>query len=140
MDYVSGKAPAIGSMLEQLIPRSVAGEELVIGGRRGEIYLEVLQEKEKLSELKTLLGEFFNREMRIKFVEMEAEERARNHNVVEKRQLKESDLARKIKKETREHPMVKEAMDIFNGELKSVKVLGKTAREPEDMQAKEEEI
>ena len=71
---------------------------------------------------------------------MEAEERARNHNVVEKRQLRESDLARKIKKETREHPMVKEAVDIFKGELKSVKVLGKAAREPEDIQAKEEEL
>jgi DNA polymerase-3 subunit gamma/tau len=140
VNFINGKAPGIGSMLEQLIPRNVAGEELVIGGKRGEIYLEVLQEPEKLSELQALLREFFNREMRVKFVEMEAEERARNHNVVEKRQQKESDLARKIKKETREHPMVKEAMDIFGGELKSVKVLGKATREPEDVQSKEEEL
>ena len=140
VEFINGKAPIIGSMLEQLIPRSVAGEELVIGGKRGEIYLEVLQEQEKMSELQALLREFFNREMRVKFVEMEAEERARNHNVVEKRQQKESDLARKIKKETREHPMVKEAMEIFGGELKSVKVLGKATREPEDQQSKEEEL
>ena len=140
VEFINGKAPSIGSMLEQLIPRNVAGEELVIGGKRGEIYLEVLQEQEKMSALQALLREFFNREMRVKFVEMEAEERARNHNVVEKRQQKESDLARKIKKETREHPMVKEAMEIFGGELKSVKVLGKATREPEDMQSKEEEL
>ena len=140
VEFINGKAPSIGSMLEQLIPRNVAGEELVIGGKRGEIYLEVLQEQEKMSELKALLREFFNREMRVKFVEMEAEERARNHNVVEERQQKESDLARKIKKETREHPMVKEAMEIFGGELKSVKVLGKAKREPEDMPSKEEEL
>jgi len=140
VEFINGKAPGIGSMLEHLIPRNVAGEELVIGGRRGEIYLEVLQEREKMSELQALLKEFFSREMRVKFVEMEAEERARNHNVVEKRQQKESDLARKIKKETRDHPMVKEAMDIFGGELKSVKVLGKATREPEDMQPKEEEL
>jgi DNA polymerase-3 subunit gamma/tau len=140
VEFINGKAPSIGSMLEHLIPRNVAGEELVIGGKRGEIYLEVLQEQEKMSELQALLREFFNREMRVKFVELEAEERARNHNVVEKRQQKESDLARKIKKETREHPMVKEAMEIFGGELKSVKVLGKVTREPEDMQSKEEEL
>jgi DNA polymerase-3 subunit gamma/tau len=140
VEFINGKAPSIGSMLEQLIPRNVAGEELVIGGKRGEIYLEVLQEQEKMSELQALLREFFNRDMRVKFVEMEAEERARNHNVVEKRQQKESDLARKIKKETREHPMVKEAMEIFGGELKSVKVLGKATREPEDVQSKEEEL
>jgi DNA polymerase-3 subunit gamma/tau len=140
VEFVNGRAPSIGSMLEHLIPRNVAGEELVIGGRRGEIYLEVLQEREKMSELQALLQEFFNREMRVKFVEMEAEERARNNNVVEKRQQKESDLARKIKKETRDHPMVKEALEIFGGELKSVKVLGKATREPEDIQPKEEEI
>ena len=140
VEFINGKAPGIGSMLEHLIPRNVAGEELVIGGRRGEIYLEVLQEREKMSELQALLQEFFNREMRIKFVEMEAEERARSHNVVEKRQQKESDLARKIKKETRDHPMVKEAVEIFGGELKSVKVLGKATREPEDLQTKEEEL
>ncbi|MGD8352585.1 MAG: DNA polymerase III subunit gamma/tau, partial [Pseudomonadota bacterium] len=140
VDFVNERAPGIGSMLEQLIPRNVAGEELVIGGKRGEIYLEVLQEREKIEELAKLANEFFNREMKVKFVEMEAEERARNHNVVEKRQLRESDLARKIKRETREHPMVKEALEIFDGDLKSVKVLGKTVMEPEDPQTTEEEI
>jgi len=138
--FISNKSPSMGSMLEQLIPLNVAGEELVIGGRKGEIYLEVLQEQDRKSELLLLLQEFFNREMRIKFVEMEAEERARNHNVVEKRQQKESDLARKIKKETRDHPMVKEALKVFEGELLSVKVLGKATGEPEDMQSKEEEL
>ena len=140
LEFINGRAPSIGSMLEQLIPRNVAGEELVLGGRRGEIYLEVLQERERLSELQALLREFFNREMRVKFVEMEADERAKNFNIVEERQQRESDLDRKIKKETREHPMVKEAMEIFGGELKSVKVLGKATREPEDMQSKEEEL
>jgi DNA polymerase-3 subunit gamma/tau len=140
VEFINGKAPSMGSMLEHLIPLSVAGEELVIGGRKGEIYLEVLQERDKISELQVLLQEFFNREVRVKFVEMEVEERARNHNVVEKRQQKESDLARKIKKETREHPMVKEAMEVFKGELISVKVLGKATREPEDMESKEEEL
>jgi len=140
IEFINGKAPSIGSMLEQLIPKNVAGEELVIGGRKGEIYLEVLQERERMSELKALVREFFNRDMRVKFVEMDPQERARNHNVVEKREQKESDLARKIKKETREHPMVKEAIELFGGELKSVKVLGKPTREPEDMQSKEEEL
>lgn len=140
VEFINGKAPSLGSMLEHLIPVNVAGEELVIGGRKGEIYLEVLQERDRISELQVLLQEFFNREVRVKFVEMEVEERARNHNVVEKRQQKESDLARKIKKETREHPMVKEAMEVFKGELISVKVLGKATREPEDVESKEEEL
>ncbi len=35
---------------------------------------------------------------------------------------------------------VKEAIEVFEGELISVKVLGKATREPEDRQSKEEEL
>ncbi len=138
--FLSSRAPGLGSMLEQLVPIKVAGEDLVIGGRKGEIYLEVLQEQERLRELQALLREFFNREVRVKFVEMAAEERAKNHNAVEKRQIKESDLARRIKKETKEHPMVVAALEIFDGDLKSVKVLGQAAVESPEETAKEEEL
>ena len=127
-------------MLEQLIPVNVAGEELVIGGRKGELYLDMLQEKDKQAELAELCREFFNRDMRLKFKEMNNEERSKNSNVVEKREKLESDLARKIKKETREHPMVKEAMEAFGGELKTVKVLGQSSGEPSESELKEEEL
>jgi DNA polymerase-3 subunit gamma/tau len=140
VDFVNGKAPSIGSMLEQLVPVNVAGEELVIGGRKGELYLDMLQEREKQAELAALCREFFNRDMRLKFKEMNNEERSKNSNVVEKREKLESDLARKIKKETREHPMVKEAMEAFGGELKTVKVLGQSTGEPSESELKEEEL
>jgi DNA polymerase-3 subunit gamma/tau len=140
VEFVNGKTPSIGSMLEQLIPVNVAGEELVIGGRKGELYLDMLQEKDKQAELAALCREFFNRDMRLKFKEMNNEERSKNSNVVEKREKLESDLARKIKKETREHPMVKEAMEAFGGELKTVKVLGQSSGEPSESELKEEEL
>ncbi len=78
--------------------------------------------------------------MRVMFKEMNDEERSKNSNVVEKRQKLESDLARKIKKETREHPMVREAMEVFGGELKTVKVLGQSTGEPAEIEPKEEEL
>ena len=140
VQFVNGKMPSIGSMLEQLIPVKVAGEELVIGGRKGDLYLDMLQEQDKRADLSALSREFFNRDMRLKFQEMNDEERSKNSNVVEKRQKLESDLARKIKKETREHPMVREAMKVFEGEMKTVKVLGQSTGEPSEIEPKEEEL
>ncbi|MDT8396180.1 MAG: DNA polymerase III subunit gamma/tau [bacterium] len=140
VQFVNGKMPSIGSMLEQLIPVKVASEELIIGGRKGELYLDMLQEREKLAELAALAKQFFNRDMLLKFKEMNSEERSKNSNVIEKRQQMESDLARKIKKEAREHPMVREAMEIFSGELKAVKVLGQGAGEASEVESKEEEL
>jgi len=139
LHFVNGKAPNIGSLLEQLVPVKVTDEEVVIGGREGELCLEVLQEREKTVELQGLMKEFFNRDVFVKFREMDQAERAKNHNSVEKKQKKESDLARKIRKETKEHPAVLSALDLFQGEIESVKVLGQAAAEISTMDNKEEE-
>ena len=137
--FVGRKAPNIGSMLEQLIPVKVSDEEVIIGGRKGELCLDFLQEKEKSKELQGLMKEFLNREVKIQFRAMDPEEREQNHNAVEKRQKKESDLARKIKRETKENPVVKNALEIFDGEMESVRVLGQTTVDSSTDQSKEEE-
>jgi DNA polymerase-3 subunit gamma/tau len=139
LQFVNGRAPNIGSLLEQLVPLKVTDEEIVIGGRKEELCLEVLQEREKTVELQNLMMEFFNREVLVRFKEMDQAERAKNHNSVEKKQIKESDLARKIRKETREHPAVKDALELFQGEIESVKVLGQAASDASPMENKEEE-
>jgi DNA polymerase-3 subunit gamma/tau len=139
LNFVSGKAPSIGSLLEQLIPLKVTDEEVIVGGRKGELCLEVLQEKDKTVELQDLMKEFFNRDVAVRFREMDQEEREKNHNSVEKRQKKESDLARKIRRETREHPAVVNALDLFQGEIESVRVLGQAASEVTPVENKEEE-
>jgi hypothetical protein len=137
--FVAEKAPNIGSMLEQLIPLKMSDEEVVIGGRQGELCLEVLQEREKTRELQALMKDFLSRDVEVRFKAMDPEEREKNHNAVEKRQKKESDLARKIKKETRENPVVKNVLEIFKGEVESVNLLGQTAIENSPDQSKEEE-
>jgi DNA polymerase III gamma/tau subunit len=139
LNFVSNKAPNIGSLLEQLVPVKVTDEEVVIGGGKGEIWLEVLQEKEKAVELQNLMKEFLNREVVLKFREMDQVEREKNHNAVEKKQKKESDLARKIRKETKDHPAVKNALDLFQGEIESVRILGQSVSDTSPVENKEEE-
>lgn len=137
--FVSGKAPNIGSMLEQLIPVKMTDEEVIIGGRKGELCLDVLQERDKANELQALMRDFFSRDVTVNFRAMDAMEREKNHNAIEKRQKKESDLARKIRRETKEHPAVIDALEMFQGEIESVKILGQVAKDATQMEDKEEE-
>ena len=137
--FVASKAPNIGSMLEQLVPVKVSDEEVIIGGCKGELCLDFLQEKEKSEELQILMKEFLNRDVKVRFRTMDSEEREQNHNAVEKRQKKESDLARRIKRETKENPVVKNALEIFEGEIEAVRVLGQSTVESTTDKSKEEE-
>ncbi len=127
VSFIAGTSPSIGSMLEQLVCIKLGGEELVIGGKKGELYLDILSEKEKVGELEGLLHGFFARKMRVKFKELNDEERLQNHTIVEKKDRQESDLARKIRKETMEHKVVKAAMEIFQGEMEGIRVLSQMA-------------
>ena len=140
VSFVVEKSPSIGSMLEQLVCVTLAGEELVIGGNKGELYLDILGERDKILELEELVGDFFSRRMKVRLKELNSEERRQNHTIVEKNEKKESDLARKIKKETMEHKAVKAAMEIFHGELEGIRVLTPMAGESVEADEKEEEL
>jgi len=127
-------------MLEQLVCVTLVGDELVIGGKKGELYLDILGEREKMLEMEELVGDFFSRKINVRLKELNNEERRQNHTIVEKKEKKESDLTRKIKKETVEHKAVRAAMEIFNGELEGIRVLNPLAGESMGADEKEEEL
>jgi len=139
VDFINGQMPNIGSILEHLVCLKIAGDELVIGGAAGELYLEILNEREKKSVLEHLVGEFFSRSMRVRLTEMDTVERTRNQNIIEKNENRESDFARKIRKETLEHAAIKNAIEIFNGKVERVRVLSSWAPETLEIEEKEEE-
>jgi DNA polymerase-3 subunit gamma/tau len=139
VEFIGDKVPSIGSILEHLVCVKIAGDELVIGGKKGEWYMEFLGEREKMVELIKLVSDFFSRDMKVKLVELDAEEQAGNSNLLEKKERKESDLARKIRKETLEHHAIKGAMEIFHGEVESVRVLSGKASDVMEINGKEEE-
>ncbi len=140
VSFITAASPSIGSMLEQLVCIKLGGEELVIGGKKGELYLDILSEKEKVGELEALLNEFFVRKMRVRFKELNDEERLQNHTIVEKKDRQESDLARKIRKETVEHKAVKAAMEIFQGEMEGIRVLSQKVGADTKIEEKEEDV
>ena len=86
-----------------------------------------------------MVGEFFSRSMRVRLTEMDTVERTRNQNIIEKNENRESDFARKIRKETLEHAAIKNAIEIFNGKVERVRVLSSWAPETLEIEEKEEE-
>jgi len=140
VEFISEKAPSIGSILEHLVCVKLAGDELDIGGKKGEWYMEFLGEREKMVELVSLVAEFFSREMKVRLVELDAKERTDNTNLIEKKERKESDLARKIRKEALEHPAIQGAIETFQGEVENVRVLSGKTSESIEINEKEEEV
>ena len=117
----------------------IAGDELVIGGENGNLYLEILNEQEKKSALTKLVCDFFSRSMTVRLTEMDKVERTQSQNIVEKNETRESDLARKIRKETLEHAAIKSAVEIFKGKVEKVRVISSRAPETMAVEEKEEE-
>jgi len=140
VEFIAEKAPSIGSILEHLVCVKLAGDELDVGGKKGEWYMEFLGEREKMAELVKLVTDFFSRDMKVRLVELDAKERTDNSNLIEKKERKESDLARKIRKETLEHRGIQSAIEIFQGKVESVHVLSGKTSETVEIDEKEEEV
>ncbi len=137
--FIKEKAPNIGSMLEYLICVKLAGEELVVGGRKGEFYFDSLEDEEKRRELQRVVSEFFSRDMKVRLNAMGEEERNGNSNILEKRRIQETDLTRRIKKETLDHQAIKGALEVFQGKIETVTVLSSKSKETVSIDEKEEE-
>ena len=137
--FITGRSPSIGSMLEQLVCVKIAGGELVIGGRKGELFLDFLEEREKKAELEGLAGEFFSRPIAVRLISMEESQRSASPNLNEKRERKESDLNRRIRRETLDHNAIRSALEIFQGEVVNINVLGGSATGAGDGLPREED-
>ncbi len=123
VEFITGRAPHVGSALLHLRCTSLGKDQLVIGGRGGEMWLDLLREKDTGEALSSLVREFFHREMKVR-LEVVAEEAARaNHSMVEKREKEESDLVRHLKKETMENEVVRAALEVLGGEVEDIRVL-----------------
>jgi DNA polymerase-3 subunit gamma/tau len=122
VEFVAGREARTGGILQHLRCLQMAGDLLVIGGRKGEFYLEYLREKEKLDALRGLVAEFFHREMKVRLEEME-EAAPAPPSLHEKHRRHESDLARRIRRETEEDGAVRAALEIMGGQVEEIRVL-----------------
>ena len=94
---------------------------LEIGYPEKSFYLERMQEADNLSFLKNLSQEFFKRTLRVKVSGMNPASSPRSKGEEKKREGKNS--RREKQEEALNHPLVREAINIFGGRVVEIKNL-----------------
>jgi len=121
VDFVKSRRVRIGSFLEhgrlivsQLPHLKVALPPSFYG----------LVDKEMKEEIQTLATEYFSRAVKLEIVCL-GEDVSAPPSLLEERKLQESDREKRLKRDAVEHPMVKAAIEIFEGEVDNVRPIDK---------------
>lgn len=121
VDFVKSRRVRIGSFLEhgrpivdQLPNLKVALPASFYG----------LIDKEMKENIQTLAAEYYNQSVKLDVVCLSADQAA-PPSLLEERQRKESDREKRLRKDAVEHPMVKAAVEIFEGEVEHVQPIDK---------------
>ena len=123
VQFAKRKKPPLASLLEQGSPLTLNEEFLEIGYPHKSFYLERMQEMDTRSVLNTLCSEFFQRKMMVRVAGMNPQPLSPyppgagpegNH---ERRNSK-----RNQEEEALNHPLVKEAINIFGGRVMEIKL------------------
>ncbi|MGB9700858.1 MAG: DNA polymerase III subunit gamma/tau [Thermodesulfobacteriota bacterium] len=118
VQFVKKKKPPLASLLEHGSPLSFQGDFLEIGYPEKSFYLERMQETETKAVLTNLAKEFFQQQMRIKIAGIS------NHILGNPRPENNGQNSKKnAQEEVLNHPLVKEALNIFGGRVVEIKNL-----------------
>jgi len=117
LDVFSKKCPTLVPNLEKATLTKIGKDFLEIMVTGNSFYTARLRDKKSMAELQEVCDQFFGRKMRIKIVE------SGKGGSRKKGSPKESDKARRLKKEALSHSIVTDALDVFNGKIVDVKIL-----------------
>ena len=108
--------PSLVPNLEKATLTSIGKDFVEITVTGNSFYTTRLRDKKSMALLQKVCNQFFKRKMKIKIVES-------GKGVSQKKQYKESDRARRLKKEALSHPLVTDALEVFKGRIVDVKIL-----------------
>jgi len=112
----SESCPTLVPILEKATLTEIGKDFLKITVTGNSFYTARLRDKKSMASLQKVCDQFFKRRMKIKIVES-------GKGTSQKRQHKESDRARRLKKEALAHPLVTDALEVFQGRVVDVKIL-----------------
>jgi len=112
----SERCPALVPNLEKATLTGIGKDFLEITVTGNSFYTARLRDNKSIASLQKVCDQFFKRNMKIKIVESEK-------GTLQKRQHKESDRDRRLKKEALAHPLVTDALKVFQGRVVDVKIL-----------------
>jgi DNA polymerase-3 subunit gamma/tau len=121
--FAKKKKPPFASLLEHGYPLALENDSLQIGYPEKSFYLERMDETDNRSLLGTLAAEFFKRPMRVQVVGLKSDAVLRGYraNAAEEKGRKKN--SRDEKQEALNHPLVREAINIFGGRVVEIKDL-----------------
>ena len=115
--FIRVKKPPLASLLEHGILVRLASGFIEIGFPKKSFFLERIQDQTKKQELTHVCEEFFGekKKVTIQVVTTPGEEKKDTHLTLAQKN-------EKIRKEAKNHPLVKEALTIFEGSITEIKV------------------
>jgi DNA polymerase III subunit gamma/tau len=117
--FAKKKKPPFASLLEHGQPLTLNDNLLEVGYPEKSFYLERMQEADNLNFLQTLSGEFFKRNLKAKVCSLHPGALPRGPAPEGKGERKNS--KREKEQEALNHPLVREAINIFGGRVVEVK-------------------
>lgn len=119
IDHIKAQNPILGSLLRYGRLLHLDEEQIEIGFEKGSFYLEKMSEEKNKRECEEICRDFFKKELRLIFRDfVEGEGNAHT----EKARIEEStDRERHLRKEAMENPVIKEAVEIFDGTIEEIK-------------------
>lgn len=118
--FIKGKKPMLGSLLEQVYPVRVTREQMEIGCLAGSYELRLIQDPDKVADLKALAKEHLGSQPSVKVVALDAVPSGAPASLSEKKSLEDAERAAHLRREAEEHPLVSAAVQIFDGEIAEV--------------------
>ncbi len=121
VSFAKKKKPPFASLLEHGQPLSLGKDLLEIGYPEKSFYLERMQEADNRTLSETLASEFFKRPMRIRFSGMNPGAVAPDKSNPEAKRGNEINSRKNQEEETLNHPLVREAINVFGGRVVEIK-------------------
>jgi DNA polymerase-3 subunit gamma/tau len=119
IDHIKAQNPILGSLLRYGRLLHLDEEQIEIAFDKGSFYLEKMSEEKNKRECEEVCRDFFKKELRLIFKDFGAEERNAH---TENGSIEEStDRERHLRKEAMENPVIKDAVEIFDGTIEEIK-------------------
>jgi DNA polymerase-3 subunit gamma/tau len=120
---VKARKPMLASLLEKGSPMQVADGQLTIGFAKGSFELSRAQDKEVQDELRALAGTFFGSPVELRVTALSDNGENAPLSLAEKKSREQAVHRQELKNLAEGHPLVKAAVEIFNGSVEGYEEL-----------------
>ncbi len=124
VEFVNRKRRAIGSVLEHAHPLNLALPQLKIGYPEGSFNLQLLSDNETRSSLEAMVTEYFGQPVRLEITRMVEQDEVAP-SFAQQQQQQQTSRQQQLRENATEHPMIKAAKTIFDGEVEEVRPIDK---------------